>query len=120
MVPPVVHDSVIFDDPPAVTAFVVRFALSLESVIAPEAVVTVVKETAPPPDWSKVMEPVPVVRELTATAATFVLLISMFPPVESAVTVVAARLSAVALPMPETALRSTVVAVTVPAPLRRS
>ena len=63
------------------------------------------------------MSPTPVVSVPTSVAVPSALLRSTLPFVVSAVIVEAARFTAVVLPIPVTAFRSTVLAVTSPAPL---
>jgi hypothetical protein len=89
----------------------------LASVMAPSLVVTVPRPRLPPPAWSKVMLPVPVVRLDTVTALPRVLSRSMLPLAVSALMLPAASCSGVVAPMPVLASRSTVPAVTRPAPL---
>ena len=104
-------------EPPAVIVPSVRLAASAVSVTLPVPVVTVVNVTAPPPVWSNRMLPVPVISVPTSVAVARALLRSMLPSVVSAVMFDAARFTAVVLPIPVTASRSTVSAVTRPPPL---
>ncbi|MBK7023777.1 MAG: hypothetical protein IPH41_09810 [Sulfuritalea sp.] len=93
--------------PPALAALpMVRSAPVLVRVTAPSVVVAVVTLSAPPPLWSNWMLPVPVVSVVAVTAVPRVLLMSRLPLLLSAVRVVAARFSAVLLPIPLAALRS--------------
>ena len=79
--------------------------------------------TVPPPDWLNVIRSPPgstvliVVSDETVTAVPRALARLILPAVESAAMEAAAMFSAVVLPMPDVALRSTVPAVIVPAPL---
>ena len=72
---------------------------------------------SPPPDWSNVTEPAPVVRLATETAVASALSRLIAPVVVSALIDVAANSSAIELPIPVAAFRSIVVAVMTPAPL---
>ena len=71
----------------------------------------------PPPDWSNVTDPTPVVRLVAETAVNSALSKLIAPDVVSALIDVATNSSAVVLPIPVAAFRSTVAAVTRPAPL---
>jgi len=86
---------------------------SVPSELEPAPVVTVVKLTFPPPDWSKVMFPAAfVVREVTVTSDAIILSISMSPLVAlSAVIVVAAISKALVAPIPVVPFKSIVAAV---------
>ena len=111
-------------DPDALTTRLAALTLP-SSAIAPALLVTVAEVVAatvpvvrsPPPDWSICAEPPPVIRLVTFTAVASVLSTSTLPLVVSALIDVAANSRAVVLPIPVAAFRSTVAAVTSPAPL---
>ena len=115
---PVVRSVTSLPAPLAVTLVpTVRLAPAFVSSTSPSPVETTPNVTLPPPDWSNVTAPDPVVRLVTLTAVASALSISIAPVVVSAEIVVPASSSAVVFPIPLAASRSITLAVTSPAPL---